>query len=134
MKRALSMVMAIVMMVTCGAVCFASGVSTWDLGTASKTSTLTISGTTATCKTTFTDNSGDIDSVTITQTLQKKTLLWWNEVDTWENTYTSSSVSMTNRAYSLESGTYRLKSDFYVELSDGSTDEVTENSTEKTVS
>lgn len=133
MKRALSMVMATVMMVTCGVVCFASGVSTWDLDSMTKTSTLTISGTTATCKSTIKALSSDIESITITQTLQKKTLLWWSEVDTWEQTFTSSG-SMTHYSYNLESGTYRLKSDFYAELTDGSTDEVTVNSSERTVS
>lgn len=98
------------------------------------TSRLTISGTTATCKSTAT---GDlIQSITAEQTLQKYWGLWiWNEVDnaSWTKTVNGSSISMSNTKSGLDSGTYRLQTEFTVTTSDGKTETVTVYSEEKTV-
>lgn len=51
------------------------------------------------------------DKIKITLTLQKKTLLWWNEVDTWTTTYYTN-VATISKSCSVGSGTYRVKAEF----------------------
>lgn len=93
----------------------AQEVSVYDLYTKSTFSTLTISGTTATCKSDATGYSGTTTKIVIAQTLQKKTSTGtWSKVKAWSETDTGSNGSATNYAYSLSTGTYRLKSVFTV--------------------
>ncbi len=51
------------------------------------------------------------DKIKITMTIQKKTLLWWSEVDTWTTTYYDSYATMS-KSCSVGSGTYRVKAEF----------------------
>lgn len=93
----------------------AQEVSVYDLYTKSTFSTLTISGTTATCKSEATGYSGTTTKIVIVQTLQTKTSSGtWSKVKAWSETDTGYKGSLTNYAYSLSTGTYRLKSVFTV--------------------
>ena len=49
-----------------------------------------------------------------TQYLEKKVLLWWSEVDSWNKTVNSNSLNMSNTKYNVGSGTYRLRTVFKV--------------------
>jgi hypothetical protein len=51
--------------------------------------------------------------IVITMTLQKKTLFWWSEVETWTGTY-NDFVGELSKSKSIESGTYRIKTKFVV--------------------
>lgn len=98
------------------------------------TSELSISGQTAYC-TSKTD--GDAISITVEQTLEKHSgWLWiWDDVEnaSWSKTVNSSSVSLSNTASDLDSGTYRLKSVFTLTNSNGKTETITVYSSEKNV-
>lgn len=89
-------------------------------------STLSISGTTATCKSKILVNS-DVKSIKVEQTLQKKTLIFWGTYDdtTWTTTISPTTTTVTNTKRNLESGTYRLKTVFTVTTTDGKTESFT---------
>lgn len=73
-------------------------------------STLSISGTTATCKSSVTGYYNETTKIVITQTLQKKNSSGdWDDVCSWNGTIYSFQGSLTNTKSSLSSGTYRLK-------------------------
>ena len=77
----------------------------------STNTTLSISGTTATCYTKIQGISGTTTLVKITMTLQKKSWFTWNDVETWKlssNTYKGS----LNKNRTIESGTYRVKAEY----------------------
>ena len=89
-------------------------------------STLIISGTTASCKSTVTGKS--VKSISAEQTLEKFWGLWiWNEVDNanWTKVVNSSTITMSNKKYNLESGTYRLKTVFTLTATNGETETIT---------
>lgn len=98
-------------------------------------STLTTSGTTATCKSNVTGYKNETTKIVFKQTLQKKNSSGgWNDVSnaTWTSTVYSYQGSATNYKYSLSSGTYRLKSVFTV-YAGTSYETITKYSKEKTV-
>lgn len=96
-------------------------------------STLTISGTTATCTSKATGYYGETTKIVIDQILQKKDSSGnWSKVDSWSETDTGYKGSATNYAYSLSKGTYRLKSVFTVYAGNDS-EEVTKYSYEEEV-
>ena len=98
------------------------------------TSILAIVGTKATCRSTAAGNT--LKSITATQTIEKHWGLWiWNEVDgaSWSKTVKSSNLSMSNTKSGLDSGTYRLRTDFTVTSTSGSTETITVYSKEKSV-
>lgn len=113
----------------------AYGTSTLDISSATKGSFLSISGTTATCVSEYTD-AVSVKSVSVVQTLEKHAYFW-----TWDTigdaaTKTGSNVknlSLTSTKTGLASGTYRVKSVFTVELSDGRTQSVDVYSAERKV-
>ncbi|MDE6425565.1 MAG: hypothetical protein K2K89_05460 [Ruminococcus sp.] len=73
-------------------------------------SNLSISGTTATCKSSVTGYYDKTTKIVITQTLQKKNSSdKWEDVCSWNDTIYSFKGSLTNTKSSLSSGTYRLK-------------------------
>ncbi len=79
------------------------------------TSELSISGTTATCKSSVTGYSDKTTKIVINQTLQKKNSSGdWGYVYSWYETINDFKGSVTNTKSSLESGTYRLKTVFTV--------------------
>lgn len=87
-------------------------------------SRVTISGTTATC---YSSTRGNATTISITQTLQvKKTTVWSNVKDaTWTKTVNANSITMRNFKYDLDSGTYRLKSEYTLTAKDGTTETIT---------
>lgn len=99
--------------------------------TATVSSTLTISGTTAYCTSKATGMS-KTSTVEGTQYLEKKTLLWWDPVAEWSATSTSNSLNMNNTKSGLSSGTYRLRTVFTV-YSGNNSEEVEKISSEKII-
>ena len=111
----------------------AEEVSPYLLYTDTYSSTLTISGTTATCKSKCTGYAGETTRITITQTLQKKNSSGeWYSVTGWVKTVNKYVGSATNYSYNLSSGKYRLKSVFTV-YAGSKYETVTKYSSEKAV-
>ena len=99
----------------------------------SASSTLSISGTTATCTSRC---NGAAVSITAVQTLQKEGLFWiWGDVDDaeWTETVNMAAIGMTNTKSGLDSGTYRLKTEFTLTNSSGETETITVYSAEKDI-
>ncbi|MBP0985315.1 MAG: hypothetical protein J6A19_16505 [Oscillospiraceae bacterium] len=97
-------------------------------------SRLTISGTKGICTSTL--QSGVVKSISAEQTLEKFWGLWvWNEVEDahWTKTVNAKSLSMSNSKTGLDSGTYRLKTDFTLTTEDGTTETITVYSDEVTI-
>lgn len=132
-KKIYSLLLVVVMLFTfSSASVFASDVTLFaDYGTSAK-SYLSISGTTATCKSTFTTDP-TVKSIVVTQTLEKSTLWWWDEINTWEKSFNQSYATYTNSQSSLSSGTYRVKSVFTVTATNGDTEAITVYSAEKKI-
>lgn len=95
--------------------------------TSSVSSNLSISSGTAHC-TTQVVGYGSTTKIKITMTLQKKTLLWWSEVDTWTTTYYDN-TAMMSKTCSVNSGKYRVKSELVV-YSGSNSEEITNYSLE----
>lgn len=111
----------------------AAEITPYWLYTNTYSSELSISGTTATCTSKVTGYSGITTKIVITQTLQKKNSSGkWEKVTSWETTVNSFKASVTNYAYNLSKGTYRLKSVFKV-YSGSDYETITKYSSEKTV-
>ena len=90
-------------------------------------SKLTISGTTATCKSTVIGDSG-VTRIVAVQTLEKQNFLWfWETYDntTWTNTVYSNTLVMSNTKTGIESGNYRLKTVFTLTNSQGKSETIT---------
>ena len=108
-----------------------------DLGGFSKSSALNIlSSNTAECISGFRAGSNNISSVRVEQILEKHWALgMFFSVSgaSWDNTYYTNNVSVSNYKYNLESGTYRLKTVFTVVLSNNQSETVTVYSGERTV-
>lgn len=99
------------------------------------TSTLSINGTTATCKSTLSGNS-DVTKIVAVQTLEKQGFLWiWGTYDdtTWTKTVYSNTITMSNTKTGLSSGKYRLKTVFTLTNKQGKTETITVYSDEKDV-
>lgn len=114
---------------------YADSAEPFDLADATKQSLLTISGTTATCKSIYTDTE-TITSIKAVQTLEKHSFLWfWDTVGgEWTKTVNNArTLSFTNTKSSLASGTYRVKTVFTVTLSSGATESTTVYSSEVTI-
>lgn len=80
--------------------------------TATTLASLSISNNTAQC---FSQIIGyqNVTKISITMTLEKKTLFWWSDVETWTATYYSPTAQIT-KSYSVKSGKYRVKVKFVV--------------------
>lgn len=106
-----------------------------DINSARKLSKLSISGKTATCRSTYSDRNVNISYVKIEQTLEKGTfgLFFGVSGATWSKTFYSEDAVFTNNKANLESGTYRLKTVFTVKTKDGKSETITVYSTEITV-
>lgn len=117
MKKIFSVFLAVIMAVSCfsGIVC-AEGITPRYVYTNDCESTLTISGSTATCKSEATGYYGETTKVVIEQTLQKynNSTGKWTSVATWSETDTGYFGTATNTKSGLSSGSYRLKSVFSV--------------------
>ena len=84
---------------------------------------------TATCLATLSGYNGVTTKIEIKMTLQKKTLFWWSEVDSWTKTVNDSQCSFKKTA-SIDGGTYRVKAEFTV-YSGSNREETTSYSSEK---
>lgn len=107
-----------------------------DIGSAEKTSVLTISSSKATCKSSYYCNGETAKMIKAVQTLEKKSVFGdFTSVSgaSWTKTVTTQNLSMSNTKSNLSSGTYRLKTVFAVTLSSGTSETVTVYSAEKTV-
>ncbi len=88
---------------------------------------LTITSSTADCKSLCEGMTG-VTQITVEQTLEKHWGLWiWNEVDgaNWSKTVNTNAISLSNRKSGLDNGTYRLKSVFTLTNSSGKTETIT---------
>ncbi len=96
-------------------------------------STLSISGTTATCSSGATGYYGETTKISVSQILQKQNF-WgdWEKVERWDETDYGFKCDATNYAYNLSSGKYRLRSVFTVYV-DGDSEVITKDSYENTV-
>lgn len=77
-------------------------------------SSLSISGSTATCESKLLGYSGTTTKIVVKQILQKNNSGRWEDICSWTHTSYTFFASVTNYKYSLTSGTYRLKSVFTV--------------------
>ncbi len=95
-------------------------------------SSISISNSTATCKSYIRGYFNVTTKIEVEQTLQKKNSSGkWVDVCSWNNTINYFQGTVTNYAYSLSSGTYRLKSVFTV-YSGNNHETITNDSSEKT--
>lgn len=110
-----AIVMTVVAVVCLSGTVFAQEVSVCNLYTSSCSSTLSASGTTATCTSEAIGYYGETTKISMVQTLQKKTASGnWSKVSSWSEVDTGYRGYMSNKKYSLSSGTYRLKTVFKV--------------------
>ena len=72
------------------------------------TSSLSISGNTATCVSQVIGKPGQVTLITITQKLQKKSGSDWTTVATWTKSYPPNTAVYINTKSGLSSGTYRV--------------------------
>ncbi len=135
-KKILSVVMVIVLCCGFSLTANAQGISTNDSSvqprynyTASVSTTLTNTNGDATCGTTVKGYIGTTTKIKITMTLQKKTLLWWSEVETWTTTVNDYYLSLY-KTTSVNSGKYRIKAEIVV-YSGSASESITKYSSEK---
>lgn len=101
----------------------------------SASSTLSVSGTTATCKS-IANGTSDVTNISVVQTLQKRGLFAiYSDVSggKWMSSQYGNSFYISNPKYNLDSGTYRLKSEFTFTTSSGATETITAYSDTQTV-
>ena len=89
---------------------------------------LSISNGTAKCTSSLTGINGTTTKIVIKMTLQKKTLLWWSEVETWSATYNTYYGTMT-KSTTVGSGTYRVKA-VYTVYSGSNSESITDYSSQ----
>ena len=132
MKKALTVLLVVILAFTCCIPVYAD-MGTFALGSCTRTSSLSIGGSTATCTSKFNSENDNVSKVTIEQSLEKHSFLWaWDTVGgTWNKTSTDSIVTFTNKVSNLSSGTYRVKTVFTVTTTDGQSETVTVYSAEK---
>lgn len=124
MKKIVYIILSLVLMFV---LCLGVYAATYDISGSKKMSTLFINGTTATCYSSYSDVSGQTASTTITQQLERHVIFGiYTSVDgaCWTTTSTSDFVSLTNYAYDLSKGTYRLRSDFSVTTVNGQSETI----------
>lgn len=116
MRRIVSIVISLIMVMCTATICFgestmvnpASGVGLYYVNAESISSTLRINSGKATCSSSVMGKKGTT-RIEITMTLQKKIKGSWNTVKTWKGSKNSTSYTLTN-TLSVGRGTYRLKS------------------------
>ena len=117
MKKIFSVFLAVIMAVSCfsGIVC-AEGITPRYVYTNECSSSLTISGSKATCESNASGYYGETTKIVIEQTLQKynNSTGKWTSVATWSETDIGYNGSASNTKSGLSSGSYRLKSVFSV--------------------
>lgn len=140
MKKAVSLVLALIMCFSLSvsisaATVFSFGIQPY-FDTAKEVSTsLSINGTTATCKSEC-RGLADVTGITGVQTLEKRgTSGNWTIYDStvWTKTVNTKSILLSNTKSGLESGIYRLKTIFTLANSQGESETITVYSDEKAV-
>ena len=133
MKKLLSVLLVVcLMMGIC--VTASAATETYDLSSATKTSTLTISNGRANCISKFSSTDSNIRYVRFDQTLEKFSFLWfWDSIGTWNLTTTKTSFTLGNAKSGLTSGTYRLKTVFTITFFNGQQETYTTYSAEKKI-
>lgn len=135
MKKLLSVLLVVCIMMGICVTASADAADTYDLSNATKASYLTIASNKATCTSRFVSTDSSIKDITIVATLEKFSFLWfWDSLREWNITYyDTSSGTLVNEMKNLTSGTYRLKSVFTVKYKNGKKESVTVYSTEKKI-
>lgn len=88
--------------------------------TASAESNLKIKNKIAGCTSAANGESGTT-KIEATQYLEKKTLWWWDVVDSWDYSVNGNNLMMTNHSENeLDSGTYRLRTVFKIYIGNAS--------------
>ncbi len=135
-KKILSIVMVIVLCCSLGLTANAQSISTSDSSvqprysyTSTVSVTLANSNGKASCNTAVKGYSSLATKIKITMTLQKKTLFWWSEVDSWTTTVSDYYASLS-KTVSVDSGTHRIKSEIVV-YSGSASESITKYSSEK---
>lgn len=112
LKKILALVMCLVLMCGMGVVASAetaeNKVQPRYSYTNIITATLTNSGGKALCGADVEGYSGTTTKIVITMTLQKKTLLWWSEVEEWTTTSNTFYATLVKTA-TVDSGKHRVK-------------------------
>ena len=98
------------------------------------TSTLTISGTTATCKSEASGTSSVTQIIGDMYLMKYSSSNGWQDIDAWRLQQSGSEYSNTKTKTGLSSGNYRLRTEFTVTTSSGATETVTKYSGVKVVS
>lgn len=117
MKKIFSVLLVAVIAISCfSAAAYAAGVTPRYAYTSCCSSTLFISGKTATCESDATGYYGETTKIVIDQTLQKynNSTGKWTSVATWSETDYAFIGTATNTKSGLSSGSYRLKTVFSV--------------------
>lgn len=134
MKKIISVLLVVCIMMGICVTASAAAVDTYDLTGATKSSALVISSGKATCISTFISTDTSIKSIKIEQTLEKFSFLWfWDSIGQWNRTSYASTSTLSNAKSGLTSGTYRLKSVFTVTMKNGQKESVTVYSAEKKI-
>ena len=92
--------------------------------TSTLTAGLSISGGTATCSVTLSGYPGTIKTVLMHVYLEKKTLWWWTEVDSWTQLFTDD-YCHCSRQFAASGGTFRVRVVATVTGKDGGSEEIT---------
>lgn len=134
LKKVFSLVLVVAMALSfCLSLC-AEDFGFYDWSNRSADSTLSFSGTTATCSSTFEGYLGQTTKIVISQTLEKKDSKGeWQYSCGWSTTVDGYKGTVTNYAYNRSAGIYRLKTVFTVYAGDDY-EEITKYSFEQTVS
>lgn len=117
LKKMFALFLSVIMAVSClGGIVYADGIAPRYSYTNSCSSTLTISGSTATCESEATGYYGETTKIVISQTLQKynSSTGKWSDVASWRETDTGYHGSATYTKSGLSSGSYRIEAEFYV--------------------
>lgn len=140
MRKVFSILMSLLMCFSLSLTASAQTVSTTNIQpyyekAYDATSKLTISGTTATCKS-YVRGDSEVIKISAEQYLQKQGVLWiWSTYDgaEWTKTVYSNTLTMSNTKTGLSSGKYRLKTIFTLTDKQGETETITVYSDEKSV-
>lgn len=82
--------------------------------TQSHKTTLTISGENAICNAKLTGVSGITTQIKISMTLEKKVLFWWDEKESWTQTFNGYSGTLSKIYSGISSGEYRITTEYIV--------------------
>lgn len=135
-KKILSIVMVAVLCCSLGLTANAQSISTSESSvqprynyTSTVSATLVNSSGNAKSSVVVDGYIGTTTKIKITMTLQKKTLLWWSETESWTTTANDYFASIS-KTVSVKSGKYRVKADIVV-YSGSASESITKYSSEK---